>query len=164
MSHVSGVNLKGWLNVHKLLNIVSQWIVDSVKCKIHVDCIQSPVNCVTTSTSTSFGEGSILARSMFGPLQGICDNNTAAVIWWRGGWWCGDVIGQLPEPVQRGQWSAQPGWREGSAKAYQFLHSCALVPWVNHSVSAESAMLSPHPRTTYHLTSSVQAEVEVEAL
>ena len=76
MSHVSGVNLKGWLNVHKLLNIVSQWIVDSVKCKLHVDCIQSPVNCVTTSASTS----SILARDMFGPLQGICGNNTAPVI------------------------------------------------------------------------------------
>ena len=29
---------------------------------------------------------------------------------------------------------------------------------------AERAMPSPHPRTTYHLTSSVQAEGEAEAL
>ena len=44
----------------------------------------------------------------------------------------------------------------------QFLHNCALVPQVNHFVSAERAMLSPHPCTTYHLTSSVQAEDETE--
>ena len=76
----------------------------------------------------------------------------------------GEVSGQLLEPVRRGQWSARPGSREGSAKVFQFLHNCALVPQVNHFVSAERAMLSPHPRTTYHLTSSVQAEAEAEAL
>ena len=98
----------------------------------------------------------------FDQVSALC---TAWGWWmWRGGWRCGDVIGQLLEPVQRGQWSARPGWREGSAKVYQFLHNCALVPWVNHFVSAECAMLSPHPRTTYHLTSSVQAEDEAEAL
>ena len=56
------------------------------------------------------------------------------------------------------------GWREGGAEVFQILHNCASVPQVNHFVSAERAMLSPHPRTTYHLSSSVQAEVEAEAL
>ena len=31
----------------------------------------------------------------------------------------------------------------------QFLHNCALVPQVNHYVSAECAMLCPHPCTTF---------------
>ena len=76
----------------------------------------------------------------------------------------GDVIGPLLEPVRRGQWSARTGWREGCAEVFRILHNSASVPQVIHFVSAECAMLCPHPCTTYHLTSSVQAENEAEAL
>ena len=59
------------------------------------------------------------------------------------------------------RWSVRYWW---SVEVMHWGELLWFLLYLGSWIDAESAMLSPHPRTTYHLTSSVQAEVEVEAL